>query len=138
MALPQYGDYHYEIYTNGLDGQLPRYPVDFASLERAAAEVLPSFVQSYVAGGCGDEGTQRANVDAFSRYAIVPRMLVGASERDLSVSLFDMQLPTPLFLCPIGVIGLCSQALSRRHRSCQGLGANRRTDGGIHVDPRPP
>jgi len=50
---------------------VPRYPVDFASLERAAAEVLPSFVHSYVAGGCGDERTQRANVEAFSRYAIV-------------------------------------------------------------------
>jgi lactate 2-monooxygenase len=36
-------------------------------------------------------------------------MLVGAAERDLSVSLFDMHLPSPLFMCPIGVIGLCSQ-----------------------------
>jgi hypothetical protein len=83
MAVPQYGDYQHEIYLNGLDGRLPRHPVDFSSLERAAAEVLPSFVQSYVASGCGDEGTQRANVDAFSRYAIVPRMLVGATELDL-------------------------------------------------------
>src|SRR5271168_1268702 len=57
----------------------------------------------------GEEGTQRANVDAFSRTAIVPRMLVGATSRDLSVSLFDMTLPTPVFMCPIGVIGLCSQ-----------------------------
>jgi lactate 2-monooxygenase len=109
MSAPQYGDYQYEIYFDGLEGRLPKYPVDFASLERAAGEVLPAFVHSYVAGGCGDEGTQRANVDAFSRAAIVPRMLVGATERDLSVSLFDMTLPTPVFMCPIGVIGLCSQ-----------------------------
>jgi lactate 2-monooxygenase len=109
MAVPQYGDYQYGIYFDGLDGRLPKYPVDFASLERAAAEVLPSWVYSYVAGGCGDEGTQRANVDAFSRYGIVPRMLVGATERDLSVSLFDMTWPAPVFMSPIGVIGLCSQ-----------------------------
>jgi isopentenyl diphosphate isomerase/L-lactate dehydrogenase-like FMN-dependent dehydrogenase len=109
MSIPQYGDYQFEIYFDGLEGQLPKYPVDFASLERKAAEVLPSWVHSYVAGGCGDEGTQRANVDAFSRYGIVPRMLVGATERDLSVSLFDMTLPTPVFMAPIGVIGLCSQ-----------------------------
>ena len=83
--------------------------MDFASLERKAAEVLPSWVHSYVAGGRGDEGTQRANVDAFSRYGIVPRMLVAPTERDLSVSLFDMKLPTPVFMAPIGVIGLCSQ-----------------------------
>jgi lactate 2-monooxygenase len=109
MSIPQYGDYQNEIYFDGLEGRLPKYPVDFASLERKAAEVLPSWVHSYVAGGCGDEGTQRANVDAFSRYGIVPRMLVGATERDLSVSLFDMTLPTPVFMAPIGVIGLCSQ-----------------------------
>ena len=109
MSAPQYGDYQYEIYFDGMEGRLPKYPVDFASLERAAGKVLPAFVHSYVAGGCGDEGTQRANVDAFSRTAIVPRMLVGATERDLSVSLFDMTLPTPVFMCPIGVIGLCSQ-----------------------------
>jgi lactate 2-monooxygenase len=109
MSNVQYGDYQFEIYFDGLEGRVPKYPVDYPSLERAATEVLPSFVYSYVAGGCGDERTQRANVDAFSRYAIVPRMLVGATERDLSVSLFDMKLPTPLFMCPIGVIGLCAQ-----------------------------
>jgi lactate 2-monooxygenase len=107
--MTQYGDYQFEIYFDGLEGKLPRYPVDFAALERAAAEVLPPWVYSYVAGGAGDETTQRGNVEAFSRYGIVPRMLVGASERDLSVSVFDMQLPTPLFMCPIGIVGLCAQ-----------------------------
>jgi lactate 2-monooxygenase len=107
--MTQYGDYQFDIYFDGLEGKLPRYPVDFAALERAAAEVLPPWVYSYVAGGAGDETTQRGNVEAFSRYGIVPRMLVGASERDLSVSVFDMQLPTPLFMCPIGIVGLCAQ-----------------------------
>jgi lactate 2-monooxygenase len=109
MAAPQYGDYENDIYLDGLEGRLPKYPVDFASLERAASQVLPSWVYSYVAGGSGDERTQRANVEAFSRYGIVPRMLVGADERDLSVSLFDMTLPTPVFMSPVGVIGLCAQ-----------------------------
>jgi lactate 2-monooxygenase len=109
MSSRQYGDYQLDIYFEGLKGQLPTYPVDFAALERAAALVLPRWVHSYVAGGAGDETTQRGNVEAFSRYGIVPRMLVGASERDLSVSLFDMDLPTPLFMCPIGVIGICAQ-----------------------------
>jgi lactate 2-monooxygenase len=111
MQTHQYGDYQFDIYLNGLEGKLPRFPVDFASLERAGAEVLPSWVHSYVAGGAGDGNTQRVNVEAFSRYGIVPRMLVGATERDLSVSLFDMRLPTPLFMAPVGVIGVCSQDL---------------------------
>lgn len=111
MPTPQYGDYQMEIYEAGLHGQLPRFPVDYASLERAAMEVLPSWVYSYVGYGAGDSGTQRANVEAFSRYGILPRMLVAPTERDLSVSLFDMQLPSPLFMPPVGVVGVCSQDL---------------------------
>jgi lactate 2-monooxygenase len=111
VPTPQYGDYQMEIYEAGLHGQLPRFPVDYASLERAAIEVLPSWVYSYVGYGAGDSGTQRANVEAFSRYGIVPRMLVAPTERDLSVSLFDMQLPSPLFMPPVGVVGVCSQDL---------------------------
>jgi lactate 2-monooxygenase len=109
MTAYQYGDFQFEIYLDGLEGKLPRHPVDYASLERKAAEILPSWVHSYVAGGCGDERTQRANVEAFGRWGFVPRMLNGAYERDLSVSLFGVDLPTPLLMCPIGVIGLCAQ-----------------------------
>jgi lactate 2-monooxygenase len=36
-------------------------------------------------------------------------MFVGAAERDLSVDLFGMRLPSPVFMAPIGVIGLCAQ-----------------------------
>jgi lactate 2-monooxygenase len=111
MPAPQYGDYQSEIYGGGLQGKLPRFPVDFASLERAAIEALPPWIYSYVGYGAGDGNTQRANIEAFSRYGIVPRMLVGATERDLSVSLFDLQLPTPLFMPPVGVVGVCSQDL---------------------------
>jgi hypothetical protein len=46
MSIPQYGDYQLDIYFDGLEGRLPRYPVDFASLERKAAQVLPSWVHS--------------------------------------------------------------------------------------------
>ena len=41
--------------------------VDHPSLERAAAEVLPSWVYSYVGYGAGDGHTQQANIKAFSR-----------------------------------------------------------------------
>jgi lactate 2-monooxygenase len=109
MPTPQYGDYQMEIYGAGLQGKQPRFPLDYASLEQAAAEVLPFWVYSYVGYGAGDGNTQRANVEAFASYGIVPRMLVGATERDLSISLFDMKLPTPLFMPPVGVVGVCSQ-----------------------------
>ena len=109
MSARQYGDHQTDIYFDGIDGVVPRYPVDYTSLERKATEVLPWWIHSYVAGGCGDESTQRANVSAFSHYGIVPRMLNGSYRRDLSVELFGMSLPSPLFMAPIGVVGICSQ-----------------------------
>ncbi|GAA4560279.1 alpha-hydroxy-acid oxidizing protein [Pseudonocardia xishanensis] len=106
-----YGDFQLEIYLAGTRGLLPRFPVDFAGMERRAAEALPPWVLSYVAGGAGDEHTQRANVAAFERWGLVPRMMRAARERDLSTDLFGIDLPHPLFLCPIGVLGICSQDL---------------------------
>ncbi|MEV0336943.1 alpha-hydroxy-acid oxidizing protein [Nocardia sp. NPDC050717] len=104
----RFGDFQNEIYGDGLRGQLPRYPVDIDTLERKAAEALPSWIWSYVAGGCGDEHTQRANVTAFGKWGLVPRMGNGAQVRDLSVELFGMTLPSPVFLAPIGVMGICT------------------------------
>ena len=105
----QFGDYQNEIYFSGLFGVLPKYPMSFAGWEEGAQAALPPSVWSYVAGGAGDEHTQRANVRAFERWALVPRMLVGAADRDLSVELFGLRLPSPLFMSPVGVAGLCAQ-----------------------------
>ncbi|MEV7598769.1 alpha-hydroxy-acid oxidizing protein [Kitasatospora sp. NPDC089797] len=105
----QYGDFQNEIYFEGLFGVQPTMPMDFAALEARAQAALPPSVLSYVAGGAGDEFTQRANVSAFERYGLVPRMMVGAAQRDLGVDLFGLRLPSPLFMAPIGVIGLCAQ-----------------------------
>ena len=108
--MPQaYGDYQHEIYFNALQGVLPELPMAFAELEERARSVLAPSVWSYVAGGAGDEATQRANVEAFGRWGLMPRMLVGAKQRDLSVDLFGHRLATPLLLAPIGVLGLCAQ-----------------------------
>ena len=105
----QFGDYQYEIYLGGLSGVLPELPMTFAGLEARAEAALPPSVWSYVAGGAGDEHTQRVNVSAFERWGLVPRMMVGARQRDLTVELFGMTLPSPLFMAPVGVLGLCAQ-----------------------------
>ncbi|MCX3062772.1 alpha-hydroxy-acid oxidizing protein [Streptomyces beihaiensis] len=106
---PQFGDYQFEIYLDGLRGVAPTQPMDFAALEERARAALPDSVWSYVAGGAGDEHTQRANVRAFERHGLVPRMLVGAERRDMSVDVFGLRLPSPLFMAPVGVVGLCAQ-----------------------------
>ncbi|NKY42495.1 lactate 2-monooxygenase [Nocardia cerradoensis] len=104
-----FGDFQNEIYFNGLRGVVPAYPVSFAELAERAQAALPPSVWSYVAGGAGDERTQRANVAAFDRWGVIPRMFVGAKERDLSVEMFGSTWPAPIFMAPIGVIGLCAQ-----------------------------
>ena len=111
MTSPQgaFGDYQLEIYGAGLHGVLPRFPMAFAELEARAEQALSPSVLSYVAGGAGSEHTQRANVSAFRQWGLIPRMFVGAAQRDLSVELFGMRLPTPVLMAPIGVIGLCAQ-----------------------------
>ncbi|CAL9661811.1 lactate 2-monooxygenase [Streptomyces sp. enrichment culture] len=104
-----YADYQYEIYLDGLRGEVPSLPMTYADLEAQAQAAMSPSVRSYVAGGAGDEYTQRANVTAFEGWGLVPRMMVSPTRRDLSVDLFGMRLATPLFMAPVGVIGLCAQ-----------------------------
>ncbi len=107
--MAHFGDYQNEIYLQGLAGVVPSLPMAFAELEAKAATALSPSVWSYVAGGAGDERTQRANREAFDRWGLIPRMFVGAAKRDLAVELFGITLPAPMFMAPIGVIGLCAQ-----------------------------
>ncbi|MFH8612999.1 alpha-hydroxy-acid oxidizing protein [Streptomyces sp. NPDC018029] len=101
--------YQDEIYFDGLRGVVPKYPMTFDELEARAHAAMPPSIVSYVAGGAGDERTQNANVTAFERWGLIPRMFVGAAQRDLSVDLFGMTLPSPLFMAPVGVLGICAQ-----------------------------
>ncbi len=107
--MAHYGDYQNEIYGAGLQGVRPKWPVDFRNLEMRATAAMSPDLLSYVQGGCGDEFTQRRNADAFHDWGVVPRMMVDASKRDLSIDLFGLKLPTPIFMSPIGVIGMCAQ-----------------------------
>ncbi|MFZ0230194.1 MAG: alpha-hydroxy-acid oxidizing protein [Mycobacterium sp.] len=103
-----FGDFQNEVYAEAVHGVTTRYPFDFASIERKASEALPDWVYRYVSAAAGDGRTQRANIAAFSCYGIVPRMMVSPPERDLSISLFGKHLVSPMFLAPIGLVGLCS------------------------------
>ncbi len=105
-----FGDYQNEIYFGGLmRGVKPTLPVDFKTLEARARAALSPSTLSYVQGGCGDEFTQDHNAEAFKRWGLIPRMMVDCTTRDLSIDLFGIKLPSPIFMAPIGVIGLCAQ-----------------------------
>lgn len=104
--MPNYGDWQFSIYLNGLTGVRPELPMSYADLERKAEEVMTEQLWSYVSGGAGDERTQRANINAFDQWGLMPRMLAGAAQRDVSIELFGRTLPTPLMMAPVGVIGI--------------------------------
>lgn len=107
--MAHFGDYQNEIYLAGLRGVITRVPVDYPSLVARASAAMPPSLLNYVQGGCGDETTQDRNAEAFSHWGMVPRMMVDCTTRDLSIELFGMKLPTPLFMAPIGVTGICTQ-----------------------------
>ncbi|MEA2167543.1 MAG: lactate 2-monooxygenase [Solirubrobacteraceae bacterium] len=107
--MPNFGDYQLEIYLGGLSGVRSPHPMTFSELAARAAKAMPPEILSYVAGGAGNEFTQDNNVAAFDRYRLIPRMLSGAVDRDLSIELFGTTYPSPLMIAPVGVIGLCAQ-----------------------------
>ena len=104
-----YGDFQLELYLAGLSGLRPELPVTAAGMQERARAAMAPEVWSYVSGGAGNEFTQDLNVSAFDAYGLVPRMLAGAAQRDVSTRLLGLELPTPLLLAPVGVIGLCGQ-----------------------------
>ena len=107
--MPGFGDYQFDIYFKGLSGVKPKLPVDFKTLEARARAAMPDAVLNYVAGGCGDERTQDYNAEAFHRWGLIPRMMVDCTKRDLSVQAFGQTFASPLFMAPIGVLGICAQ-----------------------------
>ena len=104
-----FAEYQDELYSQGRRGDQPQYPISLADLEEKASQVMTPKVWGYVGGGAGNEHTQRANIEAFERWGVYPRMLVAPEERDLSIDLCGVSLPSPIFMAPIGVLGPCAQ-----------------------------
>jgi isopentenyl diphosphate isomerase/L-lactate dehydrogenase-like FMN-dependent dehydrogenase len=98
-----FGNFQYEIYLGGMVDRVPELPFAWRELEEKAREKLTPGAYGYVAGGAGSEDTMRANLEAFRRWRIVPRMLRDIAVRDLSATLFGTTIPAPVLLAPIGV-----------------------------------
>jgi lactate 2-monooxygenase len=90
------------IYLAG-GGEWPIAPEEW---EARAREALDAGPYGYVAGGAGTEATMRANLEAFERRRLRPRMLAGTAERDLSVEVLGLRSPVPFLLAPVGVLSI--------------------------------
>ncbi len=82
------------------------WPLTAADWEERARETLEPGPFGYIAGGAGSEATMRANLEAFARCRLRPRMLAGTVERDLSVEVLGLRSPVPFLLAPIGVLSI--------------------------------
>lgn len=100
-----YGDHQFGIYRDGLQGRLPELPLRVEDLQQRAADVLSPEAYWYVAGGAGED-SMRANLAAFDRYRLVPRVLTDVSDRDLGVTVLGQHHAQPLLLAPVGVLGI--------------------------------
>jgi lactate 2-monooxygenase len=88
-----------------VSGESP-WPISPEEWEARAAEKLDPGPFDYIAGGAGSEATMRANLEAFERRRLRPRMLTGNRERDISVDVLGTHSPAPFLLAPIGVLSI--------------------------------
>lgn len=101
------------IYRDGVTGRMPRVPVAWSELERAAEERMSTEAFAYVAGSAGLERTASANSRAFEQWQIVPRVLRDVASRDLTIDLLGKRRANPFLISPIGVLDLAHSEADR-------------------------
>src|SRR2546430_4770266 len=75
-------------------------------LRAEARRFLPRAVFDFVDGGAEEEITLRRNRAAFEEFELVPRVMRGAGEVDLTTEMLGCASPLPLALAPTGGTGL--------------------------------
>jgi lactate 2-monooxygenase len=95
-----YTNYQREIYGSF---RAPKFSTKPEEWEKAARSKIPEPNFLYVLGSASKGRTYTANIDAFDRYRLRPRMLVNATRRDVSINLFGRKYDSPLLVAPIGV-----------------------------------
>ena len=70
---------------------------DFRKL---AKKRLPSPIFHYIDGGSDDEVTLKRNTESFQSCDLIPNVLSGVGEIDLSTKVFNQKIDFPLFLSP--------------------------------------
>src|SRR4051812_9895141 len=78
-------------------------PVNVADYEAAAAHALDPGPLGYFAGGAGDERTLRANVDAYARHRLMPRVMVDVSETSAATTVLGTPVSMPVIVAPVAL-----------------------------------
>ncbi len=102
--MANFGDHQLAIYVQGMfQDTRPEITTDLSRLEAQAAANLSAEAMGYIVPSAGSGSTARANLAAFEKWRLVPRMLRGSNERDLSCTILGTKMPAPVLVAPIGV-----------------------------------
>jgi isopentenyl diphosphate isomerase/L-lactate dehydrogenase-like FMN-dependent dehydrogenase len=81
-------------------------PVTVADFEALAEEKLDPGVAGYFFGGAGDELTLGENVEAWSRWRLRPRVLVGLEAWSTEAQVLGEAVSMPILVAPVAYQGL--------------------------------
>jgi lactate 2-monooxygenase len=99
-----FGDHQLSIYVQGMfQDTRPEITTDLSRLESLAAANLSAEAMGYIVPSAGSGATARANLAAFDRWRLAPRMLRGSAERDLSCTVLGTKMAAPVVIAPVGV-----------------------------------
>lgn len=73
---------------------------NFHDFRLLAKKRLPGPIFNYIDGGADDEVTYRENTNAFDRCDLLPSVLRGVSEIDMSVTVMGQKLDMPVYCSP--------------------------------------
>jgi len=70
---------------------------NYNDFRKLAKKKLPSPIFHYIDGGSDDESTLNRNTDSFNDYDLVPNVLAGVSNIDMSTTVLGEKIDFPLF-----------------------------------------
>ncbi|WP_108862186.1 alpha-hydroxy acid oxidase [Ruegeria sp. Alg231-54] len=73
---------------------------NFQDFRRLAKRRLPGPIFNYIDGGADDEVTYRENTRAFDRCDLLPSVLRGVTDVDMSVTVMGQKLDMPIYCSP--------------------------------------
>mgnify|MGYP006134592015 CR=1 FL=1 len=73
---------------------------DFRKL---AKKNLPAPIFHYIDGGSDDETTLKRNTEAYSKCDLIPNILAGVGQPDLTTKVLGQKIDMPLFLSPVAM-----------------------------------
>jgi len=73
---------------------------NFHDFRMLAKKRLPSPIFNYIDGGADDEATYRRNSEAFEHCDLIPDVLTGIEDVDLSVTIMGQKLAMPVYCSP--------------------------------------